>query len=309
MSMADSSSYQRSPADVELCRKQLTDLRYEGIYTPASLKGSLNYPGPTGGVNWGGAAVDPNTGILYANTNRLASVIRLVPRRRAKYELIDENIDRFWLRPYLPRKKFWAEVFVIVSLLASVQRRRLNPGWAPAIVVIVGAAFIGGYHLHAASQVRPAAMNWIDHFGHELSPQRRSPYLIERHPLVDSRGFSCTPAPWGAIAAVNLNTLTRVWEKPLGTMVPDQRTGTRNFGGPIVTASGLVITAGTEDFWLRIFDSATGQELKKIPLPVPAVATPMTYTLDGRQYILVAAGGHGDGTVPLGDSLMAFAVN
>jgi quinoprotein glucose dehydrogenase len=92
-------------------------------------------------------------------------------------------------------------------------------------------------------------------------------------------------------------------------MVPDQRTGTRNFGGPIVTASGLVITAGAEDFWLRIFDSATGQELKKIPLPVPAVATPMTYTLDGRQYILVAAGGHGDGTVPLGDSLMAFAVN
>jgi quinoprotein glucose dehydrogenase len=115
--------------------------------------------------------------------------------------------------------------------------------------------------------------------------------------------------PWGAIGAVNLNTLTKVWEQPLGTMVPDQRTGIRNFGGPIVTASGLVITAGTEDLWLRIFDSATGEELQKIPLPVPAVATPMTYTLDGRQYILVAAGGHGDGAVPLGDSLMAFAVN
>jgi quinoprotein glucose dehydrogenase len=307
MSMADSSSYQRSPADIELCRKQLADLRYDGIYTPASLKGSLNYPGPTGGVNWGGAAIDPNTGILYANTNRIASVIRLVPRRTAKYEIIGENIDRLWLRPYLPTPKFWAEVFVIVFLLASVQRRRLNPGWAPAIVLIVGAGFIGGYHLHA-SQVRPAPMNWIDHFGNELSPQRKSPYLIERHPIVDSRGFSCTPAPWGAIAAVNLNTLTRVWEKPLGTMVPNQRTGVRNFGGPIVTASGLVITTGAEDFWLRIFDSATGEELQKIPLPVPAVATPMTYTLDGRQYILVAAGGHGDGTIPLGDSLMAFAV-
>jgi quinoprotein glucose dehydrogenase len=158
----------------------------------------LNYPGPTGGVNWGSAAIDPNTGILYANTNRLASVTRLVPRRRAEYERIEENIDRRWLSPYLPRKKFWAEVFVTVFLLASVQRRRFNPGWAPAIVVIIGAGFIGGYRLHA-SQVRPAAMNWIDHFGNELSPQRKSPYLIERHPLVDSQGFSYTPAPWGAL--------------------------------------------------------------------------------------------------------------
>src|SRR5258708_4830402 len=173
MSMGDSSSYQRSPADIELCRKQLADLRYEGIYTPSSLKGSLNYPGPTGGVNWGGAAIDPNTGILYANTNRIASVIRLVPRRTAKYEMIEENIDRLWLRPYLPTPKFWAEVFVIAFLLASAQRRRLNPGWAPAIVLIVGAGFIGGYPLHA-SQARPAPMNWIDHFGNELSPQRKS---------------------------------------------------------------------------------------------------------------------------------------
>jgi quinoprotein glucose dehydrogenase len=149
----------------------------------------------------------------------------------------------------------------------------------------------------------------IDHFGYELSPQRKSPYLIERHPLVDSRGFSCTPAPWGGITAVNLNTLTKVWEKPLGTMISGQQTGIRNFGGPIVTASGLVITAGAEDPWLRIFDSATGDELKEVPLPVPAVATPMTYTLGGRQYIIVAAGGHGDGTVSLDDSLMAFAVN
>jgi quinoprotein glucose dehydrogenase len=308
MSMADSSSYQRSPGDVEVCHKQLADLRYEGIYTPPSLKGSLNYPGSIGGVNWGGAAIDPNTGVLYANTNRMAAVIRLVPRRRAKYDLIEENINRLWLRPYVPKKKFWAALFVIVFLIDSVHRRSLNPGWASLIVVIVGGAFVGGYRLYD-SQVRPASMQRIDHFGYELSPQRKSPYQIERYPVVDSRGFSCTPAPWGAITAVNLNTLTKVWENPLGTRVPGHQTGIRNFGGPIVTASGLVITAGAEDLWLRVFDSATGEELQKIPLPVPAVATPMTYTLDGRQYIVVAAGGHGDGTTPLGDSLIAFAVN
>jgi quinoprotein glucose dehydrogenase len=141
-----------------------------------------------------------------------------------------------------------------------------------------------------------------------LAEQRKSPFLIERHPVLDSHGMSCTPAPWGAITAVNLNTLTKVWEKPLGTMIEGEQTGIRNFGGPIVTASGLVITAGAEDPWLRVFDAATGAELKKVALEVPAVATPMTYTLDGRQYVVVAAGGHGDGSVPLGDSLVAFAV-
>jgi quinoprotein glucose dehydrogenase len=307
MSMADSSSYQRPAVDMEVCRKQLANLRYDGIYTPASLKGSLNFPGPTGGVNWGGAAIDPNTGILYANTNRIASVIRLVPRRVAKYEGFERSVTD-WTRPYLPRKKFWLSAFIFVLLLSSARRHSLNPGWAPIVVAIVGICIVGGYRLYD-SQIRPAAMPWVDHFGNELSPQRKSPYLIERHPLVDSRGFSCTPAPWGGIAAVNLNTLTKVWEKPLGTMIPGQQTGIRNFGGPIVTASNLVITAGAEDPWLRVFDSASGEELQKVPLPVPAVETPMTYTLDGRQYIVVAAGGHGDGIVPLGDSLIAFGVN
>ena len=302
-SMTDSPSYQRSPADAEVCRKQLANLRYEGMYTPASLKGSLNYPGPTGGVNWGGAAIDPNTGILYANTNRLASVVRLVPRRRAEYQHIADQIGL-----YLFRKRFWLALFLVVFLLGSARRRSLNPGWAPLIVVFAGVCVIGGHHLYD-SRVHPATMPTVDHFGYELSPQRKSPYLVERYPLVDSRGFSCTPAPWGGITAVNLNTLTKVWEKPLGTMIPGQQTGSKNFGGPIVTASGLVITAGAEDFWLRVFDSVTGEELQKIRLPVPAVATPMTYTLDGRQYIIVAAGGHGDGAVPLGDSLMAFAID
>jgi quinoprotein glucose dehydrogenase len=307
MSMADSSSYQRPPADAELCRKQLADLRYEGIYTPVSLKGSLEYPGSTGGVNWGGAAIDPNTGILYANTNRLAFVMRLVPRRKAEVEDFGRMAASLIRSVFVPIK-FWAAMFIAILILCVERRRSFNPGWAPLVVLIVGSCVNGGYRLYD-SRFRPDSLPQIVHFGLELSPQLKTPYVIERHPLVDSRGFSCTPAPWGGISAVNLNTLTKVWEKPLGTMVPGQQTGIRNFGGPIVTASGLVITAGAEDLWLRVFDSATGKELQKVPLPVPAVATPMTYTLDGRQYIVVAAGGHGDGTTPLGDSLIAFAID
>ena len=302
--MGGISSYQRSSMDEEVCRKQLAGLRYEGIYTPPSLTGTLNYPGPTDGVNWGGAAIDPNTGMLYANTNRIASVTRLVSRRTAKLEKFDGEFMERVAGPYLFRKKFWTLIFIVALILSLALRRK----WPPILVAIVGFGFLIGYDVYA-SKSRPAAAPEVDHFGYELSPQRKSPYLVERHPLTDTKGFSCTPTPWGTIGAINLNTLTKVWEKPLGTMIPNQQTGIRNFGGPIVTASGLVITAGAEDFWLRIFDSATGEELRKVPLPVPAVATPMTYTLGGRQYIVVAAGGHGDGTVPLGDALMAFAVN
>jgi quinoprotein glucose dehydrogenase len=130
---------------------------------------------------------------------------------------------------------------------------------------------------------------------------------VERHPLLDGSGHNCTPAPWGGITAVNLNTLTKVWEKPLGSMVPGQMTGVVNFGGPIVTSAGLVFTAAAEDPWLRVFDAATGEELRRLRLPLPGVATPMTYTLDGVQYVVIAAGGHGDGS-PLGDAMVAFAV-
>ena len=300
MNVGDSSSDQRSPADAAYCRKQLAGLRYEGIYTPPSLKGTLNYPGPTGGVNWGGAAIDPNTGVLYANTNRIASVIRLVPRHSV--ENIWNNIAAI---PF--SLTFWFELFLASVLLGWFLRRSSNPLWPPLIVILSFCGFLGGLAIY--SSLRPKWLARADHFGYELSPQRKAPYLLDRHPIWDKHGFGCTPEPWGAVTAVNLNRLTKVWEKPLGTMVTGQQTGVRNFGGPIVTASGLVITGGSEDPWLRVFDSATGDELQKVALPFTAVATPMTYTLDGRQYVVIAAGGHGDGTVPLGDQLIAFAVN
>jgi quinoprotein glucose dehydrogenase len=91
-------------------------------------------------------------------------------------------------------------------------------------------------------------------------------------------------------------------------MIDSADTGAINFGGPIVTASGLVFTAAAEDPYLRAFDAATGDLLWQHDLPVPAQSTPMTYTLNSRQYVVIAAGGHGDKATKLGDSLIAFAL-
>ena len=308
-----STAFDRSPADLDLCRRKFAALRYDGIYTPPTLQGSLLFPGNVGGVNWGGAAFDPNTGILYANSNREAFSARLVPRLGREHLtalLLDAlyNQDNTWLLS----KTLWLLAIVMIYAVTALRRRSPRPGLTVTLALLVFIAYVFGHHLYLHREARSSkAMKLpvLAHFGFELSEQRKSPYLIERHPIVDSHGYSCTPAPWGGIAAVNLNTLAKVWERPLGTMVPGRQTGVLNFGGPIVTASGLVFTAATDDPWLRVFDAATGDLLRELPLPAPGVATPMTYTLNGRQYLIIAAGGHGDGYSKLGDSLVAFALD
>jgi quinoprotein glucose dehydrogenase len=292
----------RSAEDAATCRGKLSGLSNEGIYTPPSLKGTLYFPSNLGGVNWGGAAIDPATGILYANTNRIAQSVRLVPRYGAEH--IEDQ-----LQIILFGWKLWAALFAVAFAVGWRLRRSVNPGWAPWIVALACAGTFGGSAIHDSMYPPSAGGLFLDHFGSELSEQRGSPYLIDRQLITDSHGMTCSPAPWGATTAVHLNTLQKVWESPLGTMVAGEQTGVRNFGGPIVTAAGLVITGGAEDNWLRVVDAASGAELKRVELPAPPVATPMTYTVDGRQYIVIAAGGHGDGVSPLGDSLIALTVN
>jgi quinoprotein glucose dehydrogenase len=289
------STYRRLPEDESLCQTEIAKLRYEGIYTPPSLQGSLYFPGNIGGVNWGGGAIDPVTGILYANTNREAFSLRLIPRHSIEMILRDTGLYlvlKYW--------RVWLLSFLLLSIADSLYRRSTRPNLVPllivsiAVVLSVPVIYIRSPH--------------FDSFREQLSPQRKTPFFIERRPILDAHGFDCTPAPWGMITAVNLNSLNKVWEVPLGTMIPGQNTGIRSFGGPIVTVSGLVITAASEDPWLRIFDSANGKLLREIPLPVPAQSTPMTYTLDGHQFLVVAVGGH-DKQTRLGDYLIAFAVH
>jgi quinoprotein glucose dehydrogenase len=300
-----SQSYDRSPDDLAICRKQFSALRYEGIYTPPTLKGSLIFPGNVGGVNWGGAAIDPTTGILYANTNRDAFEARLVPRNGREH-------IRDTFNTYFFSKFDWLLALVSLYALASLLRRSLRPHKEIWIFFLAFLGVFGTVWLqerllrHDIQTVRPPV---LAHFGYELSDQRKTPYRIERHPVVDSHGYSCTPAPWGGITAVNLNTFTKLWEQPLGSLIQGKKTGLLNFGGPIVTAAGLVFTAASDDPYLRVYDAKSGELLRELSLPAPGVATPMTYTLDGRQYLVIAAGGHGDGYSRLGDSLVAFTIN
>jgi quinoprotein glucose dehydrogenase len=234
------------PWDRDACRERIASYRSDGIFTPPGLRTMIQYPGAGGGMNWGGASVDPERSLLVVNTLRAANLIRLVPR--AEYE------ERF-------------------------PDGRPDPGF---------------------------------------EPQEGTPYALERKAFFSPDGVPCTPPPWGTLVGVDVARGEIRWEVPLGTargLVPAPiwwfaPKGMPNFGGPITTASGLTFIAATTDRYLRAFDTTSGEELWHGDLPFGGQATPMTYRLspEGRQYVVIAAGGHWLFPGPVGDALVAFAL-
>jgi quinoprotein glucose dehydrogenase len=228
-----------TPEDAQWCRDHIAALRWEGVFTPPSLKGTLVFPGNVGGVNWGGAAYDPERHLMVANTNRLLAWVKLIPR------------DQY------------------------------------------------------TAQTQADQDNRI--FG-EFAAQRGAPYGLYRSFLFSPHKLPCNAPPWGTTEAVDVYTGRTVWDVPLGTLIPGEHTGSINLGGPIIAAGGLVFTAASMDPYLRAFDIDSGRELWRYELPASAQATPMTYVVNGRQYVVVAAGGHGKLGTRQDDYVLAFAL-
>jgi quinoprotein glucose dehydrogenase len=142
----------------------------------------------------------------------------------------------------------------------------------------------------------------------EFARQTGAPYAMFRTPLLAPSGLPCNAPPWGTVAAVDLFSGKKMWDVPLGSFIPGMNTGTVTLGGPMATAGGLVFTAAAMDNFLRAFDADTGKEIWKFELPAGGQATPMTYSLGGKQYLVIAAGGHGKLGTKQGDYALAFAL-
>jgi quinoprotein glucose dehydrogenase len=151
----------------------------------------------------------------------------------------------------------------------------------------------------------------------EFGKQVGAPYGMRREPLLSPWGLPCTAPPWGTLVSVDLRRNRIVWQVPLGStaglgpwFAPTRDFGTPNMGGPIATAGDLVLVGAAMDSYFRAFDIETGRELWKYHLPAGGQATPMTYRAgrDQRQFIVIAAGGHGGLNTPRGDSVIAFAL-
>lgn len=148
----------------------------------------------------------------------------------------------------------------------------------------------------------------------EVSPQRGAAFGMIRDVVLSPLGLPCNPPPWGVLAAVDLKAGKVLWESTVGTteeLAPLSvalPTGTPVIGGPLVTAGGVVFIGAAMDKYLRAFDAKTGAELWQGRLPATAQATPMTYEWEGRQIVVIAAGGHGQAGLKAGDSFVAFAL-
>ena len=152
----------------------------------------------------------------------------------------------------------------------------------------------------------------------ETAPQHGTPYSLRRDYLfrVTEKGefMMQSKPPWGTLLAIDMTNGDKQWEVPLGYMMdyrkyPEAKNwGSINFGGAITTAGNLIIVAATLDAHLRFFNTTTGQLIHEISLPAGALATPMTYAIDGKQFVIIAAGGHGKVHTRMGDSLMAYAL-
>jgi quinoprotein glucose dehydrogenase len=174
---------------------------------------------------------------------------------------------------------------------------------------------------HFAAEARLIPRDQVDDTRHavgrridgdwEVAPQRGAPYGMMRRLLMSPKRIPCTPPPWGTLLAIQASTGDKKWEVPLGQFSPKlpAKFGSISLGGPISTAGGLVFIGSTLDRALYAFNSETGEQLWKGDLPTSAKATPMTFQgPDGRQYVVVSAGGYGIPDLsPLGDFVVAFS--
>ncbi len=143
-----------------------------------------------------------------------------------------------------------------------------------------------------------------------------TPYRVDGYRWLSPWGVPCSPPPWGELTAIDLASGETRWRIPFGQvsfgpfgwLKSPKAWGSPSVGGPMITAGGLVFIGATMDSRFRAFDVETGEELWRTRLPAPGMAVPMTFTEDGRQYVVIAAGGHGRAGTKLGDALIAFAL-
>jgi quinoprotein glucose dehydrogenase len=297
--------------------------RYEGPFTPLTTGGTIIFPGLDGGAEWGGAAVD-REGIMYVNSNEMPWRISLGPSV-SEEELSGMAIGRrLYTLNCTPchgaeRKGNPASGFPSLENLNSRSERN-----HVADVISNGKGMMPAFR-KLSQEERLALVAYL--FDEQQQPEipkepglgkseettKVIPYQISGYTkFLDKNGYPAVSPPWGTLNAINLNTGEYLWKIPYGEY-PElmakglPQTGAESYGGPVVTASGLLFIAGTKDGKFRAYDKKTGKLLWETQLPAAAFATPSTYEVNGKQYVVVACGGTKLGAAK-GDAYVAFAL-
>jgi quinoprotein glucose dehydrogenase len=333
----------RTPEAHAWALQQFHTFRSEGQFVPFGVdRPTVTFPGFDGGAEWGGAAVDPHTGVIYVNANDVAwtgMLTEVTPAAgigASHYQVqcsVCHGLDRKGFPPAFPSlidvgKRLSSEQ---IAAVIRIGRGRMPPFKAlsdeslDAVVQFVRTGRDAAGKANAAAKAHVATVT---------APSEGAPFAgakQEMQPLnrdlsadkyqftgynkfLDPDGYPAVAPPWGTLNAIDLNTGRYLWKIPLGEY-PDlaargmRNTGSENYGGPILTASGLLFIGATiYDRKLRAFDSKTGELLWEGELPFSGTATPATYMIDGKQYLVICTSSARDRNAPQGSAYIAFAL-
>jgi quinoprotein glucose dehydrogenase len=302
----------RTPEAHKWALEQFMQFRSEGPFAPLRVgQTTVVFPGYDGGAEWGGSAFDPDTGLLYVNANDLAWTGALAPddagqSGRSLYLrecAACHRDDRQGTPPQIPSLVGIAERRTREQIVDTVRKGAGRmPGFQSLQSLTVNA--IVRYLMTGEDTPTDAPV---------ITPTYEKYRFTGYHKFLDPDGYPAVAPPWGTMNAINLNTGEYAWQIPFGEY-PElaekglKNTGTENYGGPIVTAGGLVFIGATNhDRKFHVFDKATGALLWETTLPFSGNATPATYEVNGRQFVVIAASG-GKSRGPRGGVYVAFAL-
>ncbi len=279
----------------------------KGFYAPPTLEGTIVFPGFDGGAEWGGAAFDPATSLLYVNSNEMPWIIKLIPNNdTALYNSKCATCHR-------EDRKGGASGPSLVDVGTRLSRDEI------AAIIRQGSGRMPAFPDMGARNINDVVEFLITGKDRATDPAiandpSRLKYRSDGESIfLDPDGYPAISPPWGTLNALDLNSGAMRWKIPFGEF-PDlaakglTNTGSDNYGGPVVTAGGLLFIGATNfDKKFHAYDKLTGKLLWETTLPAAGNATPAVYQLRGREYIVIACGGGKNGA-PSGSAIVAFAL-
>lgn len=305
-------------------QKRLAGYQTGSIFTPPSKAGTVIFPGFDGGAEWGGPAFDPATGWLYVNASEMPWILTMIDVKK------DPPVNSSQTKLQAGRQLYAANCMSChgtnrqgggnyPSLLDA--NKKYNES-AFSALLSTGRRMMPAFKQLDSSDREALAVYILDSKLKQQqtyipstrpeNPYYKMPYTATGYnKFLTKEGYPAVMPPWGTLTAINLNSGEVVWKDTLGDYpefkAKGMHTGTENYGGPVVTAGGLLFIAATRDAKFRAFNKRTGQLLWETSLPAAGFATPAVYEVNGKQYVVIACGG-GKLHQPSGDAYIAFAL-